>query len=92
MTIATKNDTVRARVQHDVKENAERVFAALGMSTSDAIRIFLTQVALRREFPVELKLPNQATLEAMSDAPTEQSYESADELFGEVLNGAKNKD
>ena len=53
---------VRARIEPEIKERAEAVLEKLGMSTADAIRIFLTQVALRQAFPVELTLPEQERL------------------------------
>ena len=40
-----KSDMVRARVEPELKERAEAVLEKLGMSTADAIRIFLTQAA-----------------------------------------------
>jgi addiction module antitoxin, RelB/DinJ family len=57
-----KSDMVRARIEPEIKERAEAVLEKLGMSTADAIRIFLTQVALRQAFPVELTLPEQERL------------------------------
>ena len=57
-----KSDMVRARIEPAIKERAEAVLERLGMSTADAIRIFLTQVALRQSFPLELTLPNEARL------------------------------
>tara|TARA_R110000772_G_scaffold220774_5_gene331201 strand:+ start:3397 stop:3978 length:582 start_codon:yes stop_codon:yes gene_type:complete len=53
-----KSETVRARVSSELKIESENVLSALGMSHSDAIRILLTQVSLRKEFPVELICPN----------------------------------
>lgn len=39
-----KSEFVRARVSSELKHDSELVLAKLGMSVSDAIRIFLTQV------------------------------------------------
>lgn len=83
--MSLKSEVVRARVSSELKLHADEVLGDLGMSVSDAIRIFLTQVSLRNEFPVELKVPNKKTLEAMADEVTDDTYESADELFSEVL-------
>ncbi len=76
---------VRARVSSELKHDSEEILSELGMSMSDAIRIFLSQVKLRHEFPVELKVPNQNTLQAMHEAVTEDVYDSADDLFNDVL-------
>ena len=61
---------VRARVEPELKERAEAVLEKLGMSTADAIRILLTQVALRQAFPLELTLP---TAERLPEIPSEQT-------------------
>ena len=88
-----KTETVRARVSSELKQDSEEILGQLGMSMADAIRIFLNQVTLRREFPVELKVPNAATLAAMSEPATDQVYSSADELFDDVLGkNVKNQD
>lgn len=53
-----KSDMVRARIEPAIKEQAEAVLEKLGMSTADAIRLLLTQIALRQAFPLELTLPD----------------------------------
>ena len=63
-----KAEIVRARVSPEIKHSAEQVLTSLGMSMSDAIRIFLNQVATRQEFPLELKVPNAETMAAMAEA------------------------
>ncbi len=63
-----KAEIVRARISPEIKFSAEQVLNSLGMSMSDAIRIFLNQVATRQEFPLELKVPNADTLAAMAEA------------------------
>ena len=51
---------------------AEGVLASIGMLTSDAMRLFLKQVAIRGAFPLELKAPNQKTINTF----TEKNLES----------------
>jgi len=80
-----KNEVVRARVEPELKHSAEQVLNSIGMSMTEAIRLFLTQVSLRQEFPIELKIPNATTLKAMAESPTDKTYKSVDELFNEVL-------
>ena len=58
---------VRCRINPEVKVQAEEVLASIGMSTSDAVRLFLKQVAIRGEFPLELKVPNQKTVNAFKE-------------------------
>ena len=44
----------RARVPADRLKKAEKVFAKLGMKTSDAFNIFLAQVELRNDMPFSI--------------------------------------
>ncbi len=44
----------RARVPADRLKKAEKVFARLGMKTSDAFNIFLAQVELRKDMPFSI--------------------------------------
>ncbi len=81
-----KADVVRARVDGDIKQRAELVLDSIGLSMSDAIRIFLHQVIVRQEFPFELKVPNAVTLAAMNAPVEPQTYSSAKALFDEVNN------
>lgn len=63
-----KSETIRARVEPEVKEEAEAVFKALGLNASEAITLFYRQVALRQGLPFEVRLPNATTRAAMRDA------------------------
>ena len=47
---------MRARVASDLKEEAEEVFEELGLTTTEAIRMFLAQVRLRRGMPFSITL------------------------------------
>ncbi len=86
-----KTETVRARVSHELKQSSEEVLNELGMSVTEAIRLFLTQITLRQEFPLELKRPNTITLAAIDDTVTEESFNTVDDLFDEVLNDVKHQ-
>lgn len=46
---------VRARVDPNLKTDAEAVFQELGLSTTEAIRMFLAQVRLRRGLPFRVE-------------------------------------
>lgn len=83
MTTTNKTEIVRARVDEAVKLDAEKTLAILGMNMSDAIRIFLHQLVIRHEFPVELKVPNETTIQAMDERPQAQ-FESVDDLFNDA--------
>jgi addiction module RelB/DinJ family antitoxin len=56
-TNKAKSAEVRARVDAALKTEAEAVLGALGLSAGEAIRLFYTQVALRRGLPFEVTIP-----------------------------------
>jgi addiction module RelB/DinJ family antitoxin len=49
--------TVFARVEPEVKEQAEIVLERLGIPMSNAVDMFLRQVVIQRGIPFEMKLP-----------------------------------
>ena len=48
---------VFARVEPEVKEQAEQVIDRLGIPMSNAVGMFLRQIVLQRGIPFEMKLP-----------------------------------
>jgi addiction module RelB/DinJ family antitoxin len=54
-----------ARVEPDLKEKAEVILARLGMSSSDAVNIFLSQVVLKDGLPFEVRIPHPTREESM---------------------------
>ena len=56
--MATKQTYIRTRVDPEMKEASERIFHQLGLSTTEAIRLFLAQVTLRHGLPFEVILPH----------------------------------
>ena len=78
-----KTETIRARVEPDLKMQAERVLRELGLSATEAITLFYKQVVLRQGVPFDVSIPNAATVEALRQArePDELTeYSGLDEL------------
>jgi DNA-damage-inducible protein J len=63
-----KTETVRARVEPQLKKEAESVLKALGLSPAEAIRLFYKQVTLRHGLPFAVEIPNAETRKAMRQA------------------------
>ena len=57
-----RTSNIFARVEPEVKEQAELVLEQLGIPMSNAIGLFLRQVVLQRGIPFELKLPQSKPL------------------------------
>lgn len=58
-----KTETVHTRVTPEIKSKAEKVLSAIGLSTSQAIMLFLTAVVNHNGMPFELSLPNAESAE-----------------------------
>lgn len=54
-----RTSNVFARVEPEIKEQAEQVLSQLGIPMSNAVGMFLRQVVLQQGIPFEMKLPNR---------------------------------
>lgn len=52
-----KSANLYARIEPEVKEQAETILTALGIPVSNAINMFYKQIILHRGIPFEIKLP-----------------------------------
>jgi DNA-damage-inducible protein J len=59
---------IRARISPDLKAEAESILDQIGLSSSDAIRMFYKQITMRKGLPFEARIPNATTREALHDA------------------------
>lgn len=62
------SSSITVQVDTDVKLRAAAALDDIGLSMSDAIRIFLHRIAADGQFPWELKVPNAETQAAMAEA------------------------
>ena len=53
-----KTANLYARIEPDLKENAEAILNVLGISASSAITMFYKQIVMHNGIPFELKIPN----------------------------------
>ena len=78
-----KNDVIRARINTESKEIFEKILEQLGVTTSDAINMFVRQVILRKGLPFEVSIPNATTIAAVEElkhSETLSSYSSFSEM------------
>ena len=73
-----KTETIRARVEPTLKHEAEAVFSQLGLSATEAITLFYTQVTLQHGLPFAVKLPNAETREALRQAREDETLTEYD--------------
>ena len=83
--------TVTARVDENVKKEAETLFKKMGLNMSTAMNLFLKKCILEQGIPFELKIPNRETLKVMQETDDilsgkieRKGYNSAEELFEDL--------
>lgn len=85
-------DTINIRIEPEVKKQAERKLNNLGLTMTEAVKIFLRQVILTDSIPFAIKMPkyNLETLEAIEEAEAisgdknVKGFANVDELFKEL--------
>jgi len=88
--IMGRTETLHVRIEPDLKLSAETTLKQLGLSTTDAINIFLRQVTLTGGIPFAIKLPkpNAETIAAMEEArkisKTGKGFSTVDDLMKEL--------
>ena len=80
---------VHVRLDEKIKAQAAETLAAMGLSVSDAVRVFLTRVAAEQQMPFALKVPNAETRAAMNEADVivrahRTRFATATELFDDL--------
>ena len=95
-----KSANLYARIEPDVKEQAENILAALGIPASNAINMFYKQIILHRGLPFDVKLPHAKPVdintlsEEQFHAELEKGYtdmkagctKSAKQVFADIRN------
>ncbi len=59
---------IHVRIDEQVKAQATETLAAMGLTVSDAVRVFLTRVIADQEMPFAVKAPNAASRVAIAEA------------------------
>lgn len=59
---------VHIRMDEQIKAQATETLAAMGLTVSDAVRVFLTRVVADQQLPFALQVPNAKTRAAMREA------------------------
>lgn len=80
---------VHVRVDEQIKAQATETLAAMGLSISDAVRVFLMRVVAEQQMPFALRVPNAETRTAMAEADDiarirRARFVTATELFDDL--------
>ena len=92
--MASKTANLYARIEPDVKEQAENILSALGIPVSGAINMFYKQIILQRGLPFDVKLPvaKPVSINELTAEELEKGYadmlagrtETADKVFDDI--------
>lgn len=79
-----KTAMIRARTSPDLKSEVEGILKKLGLTTTEAINLFFSQVKLHKGIPFEVRIPNKTTLKTFKK--TDEGKElvkckDADDMF-----------
>ena len=80
----SKTATVRARVEPGLKEEVETMLRRLGLSATEAINLFYSQIRLRRGLPFQVEMPNETTRRTFDATDRDEklhTYSNLDEMF-----------
>lgn len=75
-----QTSTVHARLDSETKQASEAILRKIGMTPTDAVRLLYRQIALRGEFPVELRVPNALTAITLDKSDRNVEVEHFDTL------------
>jgi DNA-damage-inducible protein J len=87
--MSVQTSMLHIRVDDVIKAQATEALDAMGLSVSDAVRLFLHRVVSEQAFPLELKVPNAKTRAAMKEsrammAARKPRFTSAQALFDDL--------
>lgn len=84
--MAAKSANLYARIEPEVKEQAEEILSALGIPASNAINMFYKQIILQRGLPFEVKIPSARPLD-MSVLSEKQINEEWEKGYADMKAG-----
>jgi len=75
-----KTAVVHSRIEPGIKRDAEKVLKRLGVTPTEAIRLFYTQVALHDGLPFPVRIPNETTKKALLESRAGENLEAFDHV------------
>ena len=84
--MATRTANLYARIEPEVKQQAEEILTSLGIPVSNAINMFYRQIILQRGLPFEVKLPVEKPL-SVGGMSEEQLNKEPEKGYTDILNG-----
>ena len=83
----SRSSFIHARIEPDLKKQAEKVLQKLGMTPSQLITMIYTEIADNNAVPLKLKIPNKETRKVLDEADKGKNLHKAkdiDDLFDQI--------
>lgn len=81
-----KTANLYARIEPELKEQAEDILNSLGIPASNAITMFYKQIVLNRGLPFEVKLPAEEPLNILT-LSKEELHRELEKGYADILAG-----
>lgn len=81
-----KSANLYARIEPELKEQAETILSALGIPASNAITMFYRQVVLQKGLPFDVKLPTAQPVD-LSSISDEQLNAELEKGYADIVAG-----
>lgn len=87
--MTAQTSMLHVRIDDETKIQAQQALKSMGMSVSDAVRIFLTRVVAEQAIPFDVRVPNQVTKAALEEADQliqakKARFETVEDLFNDL--------
>ncbi len=82
-----KTTTITVRISPEVKANAQKVLERLGLTVSQAVALYFTQISEEQGLPFRPHLINAETRQAMEDVAARRgvkTFDTPEEVFADL--------
>jgi len=79
-----KSAVIHARIEPSIKDQAESLLKKLGLSPTEAIRLFYHQICLKKALPFQIAMPNSTTENTLRKSKSGEDivgFNSTEEMF-----------
>lgn len=78
---------IRSRISPEVKAKAVKLFDKMGLTLSEAIRLFIFKSVSEQSIPFSINIPNEKTIQVFKETDSETNIVKAkntDEMFNSL--------
>jgi len=82
-----KTSVIHTRIDSNLKADAESILERIGLTSSEAVRLFYRQIELNQGIPFDVKIPNKLTVKTLEKSDLGEDVHSArdeDDLFDQL--------